>query len=184
MSYCLLLDDYEFRILFQLEPSILNISPPLSLSTNTKSTKIFSPLKTQLQTATSEIIKVQETVQQQITLLTQLDEEWNNKLKLMEAYAAKVKDTVRIDVGGRIFKTTKETLLSKKYTFFHTMLSSGKFLPDDDGLYFIDRNPKLFGYVLDYLRYGKVDLSELTTQQRNQLAQEADFYLVPDERSQ
>jgi len=32
----------------------------------------------------------------------------------------------------------------------------GNFKPDEDGSYFIDRNPKYFDYVFDYLRSGKL----------------------------
>lgn len=35
------------------------------------------------------------------------------------------------------------------------MLSSGHWLPDEDGEFFIDRNPKVFGFIIDYLRTGE-----------------------------
>lgn len=62
--------------------------------------------------------------------------------------------------------TTQSTLLtlssplacasdSTRPTFFHRLLS-GRIpaLKDSHGNYFIDRNPKYFGYILDYLRSG------------------------------
>jgi len=36
------------------------------------------------------------------------------------------------------------------------MLSGGHWQPDEDGSYFIDRNPKNFGIILEYLRTGQV----------------------------
>eukprot|EP01006_Ploeotia_vitrea_P031984 TRINITY_DN64257_c0_g2_i1.p1 TRINITY_DN64257_c0_g2~~TRINITY_DN64257_c0_g2_i1.p1 ORF type:complete len:421 (-),score=53.82 TRINITY_DN64257_c0_g2_i1:68-1330(-) len=62
-------------------------------------------------------------------------------------------ECVSVDVGGRIFNTSKATLR----TFPNSMLGvlvSGKFgvAVNKDGNIFIDRNPKWFGWILDYLR--------------------------------
>jgi len=68
-----------------------------------------------------------------------------------------------LDVGGRIFSTSKTSLLSLKGTYFESLLSSGKWEPDEDGCYFIDRNPKHFDIILDYLsngEYNKMGLSD------------------------
>lgn len=67
---------------------------------------------------------------------------------------------VVFNVGGQQFETTVATLQTQAG---HLLLN----LLDPDGLYkqrdnheaiFIDRNPALFPYILDYLRKGKVNL--------------------------
>lgn len=63
---------------------------------------------------------------------------------------------IRLDVGGRRFSTTKQTLTSKS-TYFKARLSEhyGTFYTDE-GYLFEDRDGEMFKHVLDFLRTGKV----------------------------
>ncbi|KAF0983699.1 hypothetical protein FDP41_007614 [Naegleria fowleri] len=144
------------------------------------STTTYSEIKSQLESVTTQLLSIQEGIDNRMKELKKLEDDLNLKFKLMEENAKKARDVIKLDVGGKIFKTSKETLLSRKDTFFYAMISSGKWLPDEEGCYFIDRNPKMFPYILDYLRYGKLDVHQLTTQQKAILAEEADYYLIPE----
>ena len=66
---------------------------------------------------------------------------------------------VRLNVGGRIFSTTHETLSWIPETFF-TSLLSGRIpsIRDDTGAYFIDRDPEIFQIILNYLRNRHVSI--------------------------
>merc|ERR1712060_250080 len=87
---------------------------------------------------------------------------------------------VKLDVGGRIFTTSRCTLLTWEGTYFHAMLSSGKWEPDEDGAYFIDRDPTLFDRVIDCLRTGlPVDVEDLSARQLKRLQAEMDYYQLP-----
>jgi hypothetical protein len=83
-----------------------------------------------------------------------------------------------LNVGGTEFLTTRETLLSEKDTFFHAMLYSGLWKPDEHGQFFIDRDPKYFGDVLNYLRLGEMhlDIEHMTPEDREHILEELDFY--------
>lgn len=70
-----------------------------------------------------------------------------------------------LDVGGERFTTSKSTLLRAEDSFFTAMLASGFWQPCEDGTYFIDRNPKYFGRILDYLRTGKLHITDLNFEQ-------------------
>lgn len=59
---------------------------------------------------------------------------------------------VVLEVGGRRFKTTYDTL--KESSFFESLLSSRWNNVRHDGSYFIDADPGLFHYILRYLRRG------------------------------
>lgn len=78
---------------------------------------------------------------------------------------------VRVNVGGKVFETTKNTLLDgatkEHQNFFYTIMSDEwrqtNHQPDE---VFIDRCPQLFAAVLHYLRYrkfrpGAFDLSDV-----------------------
>ena len=66
-------------------------------------------------------------------------------------------DVIVIDVGGVRFKTLRSTLCKYDDSMLAAMFSGrhAKPLPvDKDGVYFLDRDPVLFGVILQYLRQG------------------------------
>ena len=81
-------------------------------------------------------------------------------------------DIVELNVGGRIFTTTKSTLVASSY--FEVMFS-GKMQPgarDKEGRIFIDRSPEKFYWVLEWLRCGPQELPDGVSQKdiKNELA--------------
>eukprot|EP01006_Ploeotia_vitrea_P057173 TRINITY_DN68156_c5_g1_i9.p1 TRINITY_DN68156_c5_g1~~TRINITY_DN68156_c5_g1_i9.p1 ORF type:complete len:337 (-),score=25.05 TRINITY_DN68156_c5_g1_i9:40-1050(-) len=114
-----------------------------------------------------------------------VQEKWDQFKKRRTELEKKMKDfnlavnghkKVKLNVGGTHFDTTEGTLLKETDTFFWAMLRSGQWHPDDeDGRYFIDRSPKAFAAVLDYLRDGKMwDLQKFNKDSK--LREEFDFY--------
>ncbi|XP_071477242.1 BTB/POZ domain-containing protein KCTD8-like [Diadema antillarum] len=83
---------------------------------------------------------------------------------------------IGLNVGGKIYETSKTTLTRQPGSFFTSLLSGS--IPsarDDRGNYRIDRDGKIFRHVLNYLRDNELILpegfNELTLLER-----EADFY--------
>ncbi|KAF1767603.1 hypothetical protein GCK72_007562 [Caenorhabditis remanei] len=65
---------------------------------------------------------------------------------------------VKLDIGGTVFKTTRQTL-TKHDGSFKTMLEADTPVEkDDNGCIFIDRDPRHFPSILNYLRDGYVRL--------------------------
>ena len=69
---------------------------------------------------------------------------------------------VKLNVGGTIFQTTQATQLSDQNSMLAKMFSTetnGRIpaIQDDSGAYFIDRCPKYFGIILNFLRGGVVE---------------------------
>jgi hypothetical protein len=84
---------------------------------------------------------------------------------------------ITLNVGGDQFITTSKTLASVENSFFYKVTRQQP-LPSD---VFIDRNGRLFGYCLDYLRcrrFGEtyVDLPKNDKHALNLLLREAQFY--------
>jgi hypothetical protein len=99
--------------------------------------------------------------------------------ELMSKHSAMAKNKIKLDVGGQLFTTSKETLLKFEGSFFFAMLSSGRWEPDEDGTYFIDRSPTYFSYVIDYLRTGSSDiLVGLSRLELDRVYTEFDFYQI------
>ena len=98
---------------------------------------------------------------------------------LMSKHSAMAKSKIKLDVGGQSFTASKETFLKLEGSFFFAMLSSGRWEPDEDGAYFIDRSPKYFPYVIDYLRTGSLDMpTGLSTGELQCVKTEFDFYQI------
>jgi uncharacterized protein YjbI with pentapeptide repeats len=73
-----------------------------------------------------------------------------------EAMATRRGRIVRLNVGGTVFATTRETLMQQPGSLLCAIASDEETsLPvDEDGCVFVDRDPGMFGHVLNALRDG------------------------------
>eukprot|EP00026_Physarum_polycephalum_P009601 Phypoly_transcript_09729.p1 GENE.Phypoly_transcript_09729~~Phypoly_transcript_09729.p1 ORF type:complete len:299 (+),score=33.98 Phypoly_transcript_09729:120-1016(+) len=129
-------------------------------------------------------VQLGEAVKQQMITWKEREDRWAQLDKKVEQVASQAPSKVVLDVGGKKFATSKSTLLSMPDTFFTAMLCSDRWKPNDKGAYFIDRNPKHFGRILDYLRYGKLRVADLSAEQMECLEEELDFYQITDPTKQ
>ena len=84
---------------------------------------------------------------------------------------------IKLNVGGRVFHTTQDTLLHRGRNFFAGLLQQS--LPstmDEHGAFFIDRNGDLFAPLLDYLRTGRLRVAPGVS--RLAIMEEASFYAI------
>ena len=81
----------------------------------------------------------------------------HNLQDLLDLQSAEI---IKLNVGGKIFQTSKNTLF-KRENMLKTMLSSGFPIDTDEhGAVTIDRSPELFPIILEHLRTGTL-LNEL-----------------------
>ncbi|XP_063628027.1 BTB/POZ domain-containing protein KCTD3 [Cydia splendana] len=83
-------------------------------------------------------------------------------------------EIVNLNVGGTKFATSWHTLTWVSDTFF-TALLSGRIptVRDDTGAIFIDRDPNLFGLILNFLRTRDIDLNNVNIRA---LRHECDYF--------
>ena len=95
-------------------------------------------------------------LENKLTNASNKEKEWEDiKVKLA---TTSIKGKVILDVGGEKFTTSVETLTREKDTFFAALFSKQWEIerdPDDKSI-FIDRNGKIFTYILEYLRTNVV----------------------------
>ncbi|XP_022783196.1 uncharacterized protein LOC111323997 [Stylophora pistillata] len=87
--------------------------------------------------------------------------------------------SIKLNVGGKIYNTTLDTLRKDRDSMLCAMFS-GRFelkADPDDGAYFIDRDGKLFRYLLNYLSDGDLLYPDDQTV-REQLLKEAEIYKI------
>lgn len=89
-------------------------------------------------------------------------------------------DIVTINVGGKLFTTRKSTLTSYSSSILCAILNGKHTVSyDKDGNIFIDRDPKLFEYILNYLRDpNQLDIERLDKVTRRRLYIELDYYCI------
>ncbi|XP_028048056.1 BTB/POZ domain-containing protein KCTD3 isoform X3 [Monomorium pharaonis] len=85
-----------------------------------------------------------------------------------------VSDIVHLNVGGTRFSTSRQTLTWIPDSFFTALLSNRiDSHKDETGALFIDRDPKLFSIILNYLRTKDIDLKNIDIRT---LRHEAEYY--------
>ncbi|KAL6475086.1 hypothetical protein MHYP_G00161260 [Metynnis hypsauchen] len=85
---------------------------------------------------------------------------------------------VRLNVGGTVFLTTRQTLLKEQTSFLYRLCQQQDLLSDTDetGAYVIDRDPTYFGPILNYLRHGKLVYNKELAEEG--VLEEAEFYNI------
>jgi len=87
-------------------------------------------------------------------------------------------DIVNLNVGGVKYSTTRSTLCKYPDSMLGAMFSQN--MPsnvDKDGYYFIDRNGKIFEYILQYLRSDELSLPK-EFKDFDLLKREMDFFQI------
>ncbi|KAF7990909.1 hypothetical protein HCN44_000714 [Aphidius gifuensis] len=83
-------------------------------------------------------------------------------------------DIIHLNVGGTRFSTSRQTLTWIPDSFFTALLSNRiASRQDETGALFIDRDPKLFSIILNYLRTRDIDLKSTNIKI---LRHEAEYY--------
>ena len=88
-------------------------------------------------------------------------------------------NTIKLNVGGQYFTTSKTTLLADKNSMLGTMFSGyHELTKSSDGSYFIDADGTYFQTILNFLRGRITDVNELPKDEEVllKLRTEADFY--------
>ena len=90
------------------------------------------------------------------------------------------RDIVRLNVGGTLFQTSRETL-SRSSGFFASLLDfDGEGDRDADGNLFVDRNGMLFDILLQSWRTSRRPPQRLVSLYKAELLEEAKFYVADE----
>ncbi|KAM8905310.1 SH3KBP1-binding protein 1 [Spinachia spinachia] len=92
----------------------------------------------------------------------------------MMSYSARSGDIIHLNVGGKRFSTSRQTLTWVPDSFFSSLLSGRiSTLKDETGAIFIDRDPSLFATILNFLRTKELHPRSISV---HMLMHEAEFY--------
>ena len=87
-------------------------------------------------------------------------------------------EIIKLNVGGKKFTTLKSTLLKCKNSYLADLLEKekDKIIYDENKAVFIDRNPKYFEFIIEYLRTGFMETLPQDFHTLKRLTDEALFY--------
>ncbi|XP_036404809.1 BTB/POZ domain-containing protein KCTD21-like [Megalops cyprinoides] len=89
-----------------------------------------------------------------------------------------LQDPVSLNVGGEVYTTTLDTLTRCRDSMLGAMFTGQiPLLRDKRGNFFIDRDGKVFRYILNYLRSNSLDLPD-DFKEMALLKREADFFQI------
>ncbi|CAK6979724.1 SH3KBP1-binding protein 1 [Scomber scombrus] len=92
----------------------------------------------------------------------------------MMSNTARSGDIIHLNVGGKRFSTSRQTLTWVPDSFFSSLLSGRiSTLKDETGAIFIDRDPSLFAPILNFLRTKELHPRSISV---HMLMHEAEFY--------
>eukprot|EP00956_Cyclotella_meneghiniana_P038070 scaffold148390_cov36-Cyclotella_meneghiniana.AAC.1 len=84
-------------------------------------------------------------------------------------------DTVKFNVGGKHFEVSRALISANSETMLAKMISE-TWEQEPEKPLFIDRDGDMFAHVLNYLRYGSIELPISTT--RAMFQRELDYYAI------
>lgn len=147
----------------------------------TKYHQRLTEYETKFQQLHTQAEKVQqEQIEKEINL-ENASAEWRDVKSRLESSSMPSNTKVKLNIGGRFFQTTIETLTKysdTRLTYFKALFSRQWELgkdPKDDSI-FIDRDGDLFEYILQYLRTDKIPIDINHDLLRQDLITEAQFY--------
>jgi N-acetylneuraminic acid mutarotase len=100
----------------------------------------------------------------------------HREVAAMNTHKEQQEGRVELNIGGRRFHTSVQTLRRVPNTFFDAYFS-GRYAQDvcEDGSIFVDRDGEHFGHVLEYMRDGVISVGQ---EANNTLKREFDFYSI------
>jgi hypothetical protein len=133
-------------------------------------------LKDDLVNLKNKLEKIEQDLEGQLKGLEDRENRWKRMDEQVVDLKSKQNSMVILNIGGKRYKTRRDTLLSVKDTLFYKALESNKFGEE----LFFDRDHKVFPIILEYLRFKKIDYKRFNKREITQLYLEADYYEIID----
>jgi len=86
-------------------------------------------------------------------------------------------DKIKLNVGGKRFEVSRSLIKQYSDSMIGKLVSDNWRKTDQTEAIFIDRDGDLFGYILNYMRYGSIELPVILP--KSMFQRELDFYGLP-----
>ncbi|ETV86416.1 hypothetical protein H257_02787 [Aphanomyces astaci] len=124
----------------------------------------------------ADFMETSQAIKDQLDVLERKEQAWRELQLRIQRNTVAAADAITLDVGGVVFKTSKQTLLRVEGTYFHAMLGAGCWQPDGPAnSYFLDLDPTHFDRVMTYLRTSELSFDGLSAWECRQLRSTLDY---------
>ncbi|OQR88301.1 hypothetical protein ACHHYP_06994 [Achlya hypogyna] len=131
----------------------------------------------------ADFLETSQSIQDQLEALEAKEKAWQDLERRLAHNASSAANIITLDVGGTIFRTSKDNLLRFDGTYFQAMLGSGRWQPSaETGAYFIDIDPIHFDRVMVYLRTGELSFDGLSDWEVRHLRSTLDYLNITTPR--
>jgi hypothetical protein len=160
---------------------LVNLERELRASLDTCVTGMVATARAQVEAALAEVAKERA---KGLAEVARERTELHREMESMQTHQEAQEGRVELNIGGRRFETSVQTLRRVPHTFFDAYFS-GRYAQDvcADGSIFVDRDGEHFGHILEYMRDGVVSVaaqeaSELDIALLRVLKREFGFYCI------
>jgi hypothetical protein len=133
-------------------------------------------LKDDLMKLKSKLESIENQLEVQMKDVEVREDKWKSLDQQVQDLMNEQSEVIRFNVGGKKFATRKSTLIKEKDTLFYKMVVSNKL--DFNKEIFLDRSPKVFAFILDFLRNGKINYQRFKREELDELKVEAEYYEI------
>jgi len=135
-------------------------------------------LRDELKRLKNKLATLENDITTQLADVSAKSEKWLKRDEEAENIVKVDNPVITINVGGKIFQTRLETLLSVKDTLFYKLILTNQL--DYKKNLFIDRCYDNFEYILSYLRNKKLNTNKFTAKLMEELYDESKYFEISE----
>lgn len=138
-----------------------------------------APIESGLAKFKNDLLELRSILEVDLVELEEKENELDRTYNIdMEYLRTNLPKAITLNIGGEVFKTSKETILSNKQSlFFFVILRTNmqELKANDFNLYF-DISPRNFEHILNFMKYKFCDLANLTLEEHKELLVTAKYF--------
>ena len=136
-------------------------------------------LKSEIIQKKEALDKLEKDLEEQINAISDKEKRYQEQCSLADSFRSQYcEELVNFNVSGKLFTTKVKTLLNIKDTLLYNLLIEGHI--DIKQTIELDRKPKFFLMVLDYMRFRNLDIKRLNKEDKADLRYEAQYFEVEE----
>jgi hypothetical protein len=114
----------------------------------------------------------------QVKEIEERDEKWKRMQAKVEKIANTQGDIIKLNVGGKVFSVSVNTINSMPNTLIQKLVESKRV--DLKQEIFFDRSPKMFEHILEFIRSREINLSKFKKDESELLREDASYYNITE----